>query len=72
MKKTSQSNARVIQLRKKLASMEMKKVQPVEYLGEFIGIKLDLEAAGQVVSEVELAVHALNGLPREYATLVES
>ena len=34
-------------------------------------LKIDLEAAGQIVSEGELAVHALEGLPEEYATLVE-
>jgi hypothetical protein len=42
-----------------------------EYVGEFCEIKMDLETAGQTVSELELAVHALNGLPKEYATLVE-
>jgi hypothetical protein len=40
-------------------------------VGEFREIKMDLETAGQTVSELELAVHALNGLPKEYATLVE-
>jgi hypothetical protein len=42
-----------------------------EYVREFREIKMDLETASQTVSELELAVHALNGLPKEYATLVE-
>jgi hypothetical protein len=43
-----------------------------EYLGEFRKLKIDLEAAGQTISEGELAMHALEGLPdREYATVVE-
>jgi hypothetical protein len=66
------SIARVIQLRKKLTSMKlMGKHTIAEYLGEIREIKVDLEAAGQTVSNMELAVHALNGLPEEYATLVE-
>jgi hypothetical protein len=32
---------------------------------------MDLKTASQTVSELELAVHALNGLPKEYATLVK-
>jgi hypothetical protein len=66
------SNARVIQLRKKLTSMKLMGRQTIaEYLGEIHEIKVDLEAAGQTVSDMELAVHALNGLPEEYTTLVE-
>jgi hypothetical protein len=66
------SNARVIQLRKKLRSMKLMGKQTIaEYLGEICKIKVDLEAAGQNVSDMGLAVHALNGLPEEYATLVE-
>jgi hypothetical protein len=66
------SNARVIQLRKKLTSMKLMEKQAIaEYLGEIRGIKVDLEAAGQTISDMELAVHALDGLPEEYATLVE-
>jgi hypothetical protein len=42
-----------------------------EYVEEFCEIKMDLETARQTVSELELAVHALNGLPKAYATLVE-
>jgi hypothetical protein len=42
-----------------------------EYLGEIREIKVNLQAAGQTVSDMELAVHALNGLPEEYATLVK-
>jgi hypothetical protein len=66
------SNARVIQLRKKLTSMKLMGKQTIaKYLGESREIKVDLEAAGQSVLDVELAVHALNGLSEEYATLVE-
>jgi hypothetical protein len=67
------SNTRVIQLKKKLTSMKlMGKQTIVEYLGEIREIKVDLEAAGQTVSDMELAVHTLNGLlAKEYATLVE-
>ena len=66
------SNARVVQLRKKLTSLTLTPGKSIaEYVGEFREIKMDLETAGQTVSEVELAVHALNGLPKEYATLVE-
>ncbi|GAQ78648.1 hypothetical protein KFL_000160510 [Klebsormidium nitens] len=66
------SNARVIQLRKKLTRMKLKPKQAiVEYLGEFKEIKLDLESANQTVDDMELAVHALTGLPKEYSTLVE-
>ncbi|GAQ87847.1 hypothetical protein KFL_003820020 [Klebsormidium nitens] len=43
----------------------------VEYLGEFREIKLDLEPANQTVDDMELAVHALTGLPKEYSSLVE-
>ncbi|GAQ92675.1 hypothetical protein KFL_010900050 [Klebsormidium nitens] len=42
-----------------------------KYLGEFQELKIDFEAAGQTVSEGELAVHALEGLPEEYATVFE-
>jgi hypothetical protein len=67
-KKTS--NARVVQLRKKLTNLTLIPRKSIaEYVGEFR--KMDLETAGQTVSELELAVHALNGLPKEYATLVE-
>ena len=66
------SNARVIELRKRLASMRLTKEQGIaEYLGEFREIKVNLEAAGQTVTDVELGFFALQGLPREYATLVE-
>jgi hypothetical protein len=50
---------------------EKGKQEIAEYLGEIRGIKVDPEAADQTVSDMELAVHALNGLPEEYATLVE-
>ena len=63
------SNARMIQLRRKLTGLRLTKGKAIaEYLGDFRELKLDLEAAGQ---ECELAVHALEGLPEEYATLVE-
>jgi hypothetical protein len=66
------SNARVIQLRKKLTSIRLMVRKTIaENLGEIREIKVDLEAAGQTVSDLELAVHALNGLPVEYAILVE-
>ena len=66
------SNARVIQLRKKLASMKLTGEQGIaEYLGEFREIKVDLEALGQAVTDVEMGFFALLGLPKEYATLVE-
>jgi hypothetical protein len=66
------SNARVIQLKKKLTSMKLMGKQTIaEYLGEIREIKVDLKAAEQTVSNMELAVHALNGLLEEYATLVE-
>jgi hypothetical protein len=66
------SNARVVQLRKKMTSLTLMPGKSIaEYVGEFHEIKMDLETAGQTVSELELAVHALNGLPKEYATLVE-
>ena len=66
------SNARVIQLRRKLTGQRLTKGKAIaEYLAEFREIKVDLEAAGQTVSECELAVHALEGLPEEYATVVE-
>jgi hypothetical protein len=66
------SNARVIQLRKKLTSIKLMEKQTIaEYLGEIREIKVDLEAARQTISDMELAVHALNGLPVEYVTLVE-
>ncbi|GAQ80159.1 hypothetical protein KFL_000480010 [Klebsormidium nitens] len=66
------SNARMIQLRRKLTGLRLTKGKAVaEYLGEFRELKIDLEAAGQTVSDRELAVHALEGLPEEYATVVE-
>jgi hypothetical protein len=66
------SNARVVQLRKKLTSLTLMPGKSIaEYVGEFQEIKMDLETAGQTVFELELAVHALNGLPKEYATPVE-
>src|SRR3569623_1234812 len=66
------SNARMIQLRRKLTGLRLTKGKAIaEYLGEFRELKIDLEAAGQTVSEGELAVHALEGLPEEYATVVE-
>eukprot|EP00243_Klebsormidium_subtile_P008726 TRINITY_DN418_c0_g1_i2.p1 TRINITY_DN418_c0_g1~~TRINITY_DN418_c0_g1_i2.p1 ORF type:complete len:569 (+),score=90.43 TRINITY_DN418_c0_g1_i2:723-2429(+) len=66
------SNARVIQLRKKLASMKLTGEQGIaEYLGEIREIKVDLEALGQPVTDAEMGFFALQGLPKEYATLVE-
>jgi hypothetical protein len=66
------SNARVIQLRKKLASMKLTGEQGIaEYIGEFREIKVDLEALGQAVTDAELGFFALQGLPKEYATLVD-
>jgi hypothetical protein len=66
------SNARVIQLRKKPTNMKLMGKQTIaQYLGEIREIKVDLETVGQTVSDMELAVHALNGLLEEYATLVE-
>ena len=66
------SNARVIQLRRKLTGLKLTTGKSIaEYPGEYREIKLDLEAAGQTVSDNELAVHALEGLPEGYATLVE-
>jgi hypothetical protein len=62
----------MIQLRRKLTGLRLTKGKAIaEYLGEFRDLKIDLEAAGQTVSEGELAVHALEGLPEEYATIVE-
>jgi hypothetical protein len=57
------TNARVIQLRKKLTI--------VEYLANARELQLDLEMTGQTVSDMEVAVHVLNGLLQEYATLIE-
>jgi hypothetical protein len=66
------SNARVIQLTGKLTSMKLGEKQSIaEYLEDFREIKVDLEAAGQTVSDLQLAVHALRGLPKEYNTLRE-
>ena len=66
------SNARVIELRKRLVSMRLAKEQGIaEYLGELREIKVNLKAAGQTVTDVELGCFALQGLPKEYATLVE-
>jgi hypothetical protein len=66
------SNARVVQLTGKLTSMKLGERQSIaEYLGEFREIKLNLEAAGQTVSDLQLAVHAMRRLPKEYDTLRE-
>lgn len=62
--------ARVVQLIGKLTSMKLEEKQSIaEYIGKFCKIKVDLEAAGQSVSELQLAVHAMKGLPKEYNTL---
>jgi hypothetical protein len=67
------NNARVVQLTGKLTSMKLGEKQSIaEYIGEFREIKVDLEAAGQSVAELQLAVHAVKGpLPKEYDTLRE-
>lgn len=66
------SNARVVQLTGRLTNLKLEEKESIaEYLGEFREIKADLEAAGQSISELQLAVHALQGLPKEYATLRE-
>jgi hypothetical protein len=66
------SNARVVQLTGKLTNMKLGEKQSIaEYLGEFRKIKVDLEAAGQTISDLQLAVFALRGLPKEYDTLRE-
>jgi hypothetical protein len=66
------SNARVVQLIGKLTNMKLGENQTIaEYLGEFREIKEDLEAAGQTVSDLQLAVHALRGLSKGYKTLRE-
>ena len=62
----------MIELRKRLASMRLAPEQGIaEYLGEFREVKVNLEAAGQTVTDVELGFFALQGLPRAYATLVK-
>ncbi|GAQ92707.1 hypothetical protein KFL_011010020 [Klebsormidium nitens] len=49
------SNARMIQLRRKLTSLRLTKGKAIEeYLGEFRELKIDLEAARQIVSEASL------------------
>jgi hypothetical protein len=64
------SNARIVQLTKRLTNLKLDEKESIaEYLGEFREIKADLEAAGQSVTELQLAVHAVRGLPKEYATL---
>lgn len=64
------SNARIVQLTGRLTNLKLEEKESIaEYLGEFREIKADLEAAGQSVTELQLAVHALRGLPKEYATL---
>jgi hypothetical protein len=64
------SNARVVQLTGKLTNMKLGEKQSIaEYLGEFREIKVDLEVAGQTISDLQLAVHALRGLPKKYNTL---
>jgi hypothetical protein len=66
------SNARMVQLTGKLTNMTLGEKQTIaEYLGEFREIKEDLEAAGQTVSDLQLAVHALRGLPKGFETLRE-
>jgi C4-dicarboxylate-specific signal transduction histidine kinase len=66
------SNARVVQLTGKLTNMKLGEKQTIaEYLGEFREIKEDLKAAGQTVSDLQLAVHALRGLPKGYESLSE-
>src|SRR3569833_4452159 len=66
------SNARVGQLMDKLTTMRLREKQSIaEYLGEFREIKIDLEATGQTVSDLQLVVHALRGLPKGYETLRE-
>jgi hypothetical protein len=68
----TKSNARVVQLAGKLTNMKLGEKQTIaEYLGEFREIKEDLEAAGQTVSDLQLAEHALRGLPKGYETLRE-
>ena len=58
------SPARVGQLMDKLTTMKLKEKQSIaEYLGEFRELKVDLEATGETVSELQLVVHALRGLP---------
>jgi hypothetical protein len=57
------SNARVVQLTNKLTSMKLGEKQSIaEYPGEFRKIKVDPEAAGQTVLDLQLAVHALRAL----------
>jgi DnaJ-domain-containing protein 1 len=71
-KSEKKSNARVVQLTGKLTNMKLGEKQTIaEYLGEFRKIKEDLKAAGQTVSDLQLAVHALRGLPKGYETLRE-
>jgi len=66
------SNARIIQIRKKMTMLKKKEDQSiVEYLASARELQFELETTGQIVSDMEIAVHALNGLPPEYATLVE-
>jgi hypothetical protein len=60
----------VVQLTEKLTNMKLGEKQTIaEYLGEFRGIKEDLEASGQTVSYLQLAVHVFWGLPKGYETL---
>jgi hypothetical protein len=49
--------------------MKLAKKQSIaEYMGKLCEIKVDLKAAGPTVSELQLAMHAMKGLPKEYNT----
>jgi hypothetical protein len=46
--------------------MKLEEKRIAEYLGEFYRKKVDLEAAKQTVSDMQLAVHAPRGLLQGY------
>jgi hypothetical protein len=56
------SNARIVQLTERLTNLKLEEKESLaEYLGEFQEIKADLEAAGQSVTELQLAVQLSGG-----------
>ena len=67
----SRSNARVLILKRQLNSITLQDSEPlIKYIGRAQALRDQLAAIGQSVDESDVVLAVLNGLPRQYNTLV--
>ena len=67
----SRSNARVLTLKRQLASMSLQAAEPLtKYISRAQALRDQLAAIGHAVNEADLVLAVLNGLPKQYETII--